>query len=57
MESGEEQELSLATFESDILNISIAESLKEFDNLDLSALTGSTKRLAATGASHPGNKK
>ncbi len=41
MESGEEQELSLATFESDILNISIAESLKEFDNLDLSALTGS----------------
>ncbi len=41
MESGEEQELSLATFESDILNISISESLKEFDNLDLSALTGS----------------
>ena len=41
MESGEEQELSLASFESDILNISIAESLKEFDNLDLSAFTGS----------------
>lgn len=41
MESGEEQELSLASFESDILNISIAESLKEFDNIDLSALTGS----------------
>ncbi len=41
MESGEEQEVALATFESDILNISIAESLKEFDNLDLSALTGS----------------
>lgn len=39
MESGDEQELSLATFESDILNISIAESLKEFDSLDLSALT------------------
>lgn len=41
MESGEEQEVALSTFESDILNISIAESLKEFDNLDLSALTGS----------------
>jgi histidyl-tRNA synthetase len=40
MESGEEQELSLATFESDILNITISESLKEFDNLDFSAIMG-----------------
>lgn len=40
MESGEEQELSLDSFESDILNISIAESLKEFDTIDFSALTG-----------------
>ncbi len=40
MESGEEQELSLATFESDILNITISESLKEFDNLDFSGIMG-----------------
>ncbi len=41
MESGEEQEVALSTFESDILNISIAESLKEFDNLDFSDVMGS----------------
>lgn len=40
MESGEEQELSLATFESDFLNISISESLKEFDSLDFSGIMG-----------------
>ena len=40
MESGEEQELNLATFESDILNITISESLKEFDNLDFSSVMG-----------------
>lgn len=40
MESGEQQELSLASFESDILNISISESLKEFDNLDFSSIMG-----------------
>ncbi len=40
MESGEEQELSLDTFESDFLNISISESLKEFDNLDFSGIMG-----------------
>lgn len=38
METGEEQELQLASFESDILNISISESLKEFDNLDFSGI-------------------
>ncbi len=38
MESGEEQELSLDSFESDFLNISISESLKEFDNLDFSSV-------------------
>ena len=40
MESGEEQELNLATFESDIINITISESLKEFDNLDFSSVMG-----------------
>lgn len=40
MESGEEQELSLDSFESDFLNISISESLKEFDNLDFSGIMG-----------------
>jgi len=40
MESGEEKELSLDTFESDILNITISESLKEFDNLDFSSIMG-----------------
>ncbi len=40
MDSGEEQELSLDTFESDFLNISISESLKEFDNLDFSGIMG-----------------
>ncbi len=40
MESGEEQELSLDSFESDFLNISISESLKEFDNLDFSRIMG-----------------
>lgn len=38
MATGEEQELSLDTFESDFLNISISESLKEFDNLDFSSV-------------------
>ncbi len=40
MASGEEQELSLDSFESDFLNISISESLKEFDNLDFSGIMG-----------------
>ncbi len=40
MGTGEEQELNLDTFESDILNISISESLKEFDNLDFSSVMG-----------------
>ncbi len=41
METGEQQELKLASFESDFLNISISESLKEFDNLDFSGIMGS----------------
>ncbi len=38
MADGEETELSLATFESDVLNITIKESLKEFDNMDFGDL-------------------
>ena len=45
MESGEETEVSIATFESDILNISISESLKEFDNMDFSSLLGNSDNL------------
>ena len=45
MESGEETEVSLATFESDILNISISESLKEFDSMDFSSLLGNSDNL------------
>lgn len=38
MADGSETEVSLATFESDVLNISIRESLKEFDNMDFDSL-------------------
>ena len=40
MNSGEETELRLDTFESDVLNITISESLKEFEDMDFSALLG-----------------
>lgn len=45
MADGSQQEVSLDTFESDMLNFSISESLKEFDDMDFGSLLGTNVNI------------